>query len=100
MLIIFFKNRPFYSFRAPPPPREKKPDESKDLRPSKAVNYCEISSQEDCSQEPRPILKATRGRVLHTLDEAISEDDDVPDIEERPLKTAWEKTKDTNELFR
>ena len=67
------------------------------------MNYKELSSQEDCSQDSnasRPVLKATRGRVVPNLNESNSEDDDVPDIDETPFKSSWEKTKEDNELVR
>ena len=65
----------FRFFRPPPPPNPKKPpgtNSDHNLRPTKAMDYNELSSQEGCSQEkisPRPILKATRGRVLPNLNE-------------------------------
>ena len=98
------------NFRPPPPPNSKEAPgnetSKRNLRTVKDVDYKELSSQEDLSQEPnsshssRPILKASRGRVLPNLNESISEDDDVPDIEERPFKTTWEQTKENNELIR
>ena len=84
----------FSSSRAPPPPRAKnQPDESRNLRPSKSVDYAEISSQESTKDDVEE-RKPEESRTKRNLKRKSSSIDETLELDTTPAKVKKVQFKD------